>query len=65
MKKSELKKDVKVWCWWKSRTLYYTGKVVRERYQFKVVRERYQFVDASGLLAMIDEEQLKELEVIV
>lgn len=55
MKKSELKKDVKVWCWWKSRILYYTG---------KVVRGKYQFVDASDLLAMISEEQLKELEVI-
>lgn len=54
MKKNELKKGLKVWCWWKSRHLYYTG---------QVIRGEYKFVDIMDAITMISEDDLAKLEV--
>ena len=53
MKKSELKKNMKVWCWWKSRYLYFTGRMVRGQYEFRDID------DAITLVTEADLEQLK------
>lgn len=54
MKKTELKKNIKVWCWWKSRSLYYTG---------RVINGKYEFVDICDAITMITEEQLAKLQI--
>ncbi len=54
MKKEELKKGTKVWCWWMSRYLYYTG---------QIIRGQYKFVDICDAIAMIPEEDLQKLEI--
>lgn len=54
MSKNELKKNIKVWCWWKSRSLYYTG---------RIINNEYEFVDICDCITMISEESLKKLEV--
>lgn len=53
MKTNELKKRMKVWCWWKSRFLYYTG---------IVINGDYKFVDINGAITMIIEKDLEHLE---
>ena len=54
MSKNELKKNIKVWCWWKSRHLYYVG---------KIGEDKYKFVDICDAITIISEEDLKKLEV--
>ena len=54
MTKNELKKNVKVWCWWKSRILYYTG---------QIINGQYKFVDVCDAVTMINKEDLEKLEV--
>lgn len=54
MMKSELKKNIKVWCWWKSRNLYYTG---------QIINGEYKFVDICDCVTMINEEQLTKLKI--
>lgn len=54
MKKEELKKNVRVWCWWKSRYLYYTGQIINREYEFE---------DICGAKTMIEEKCLSRLEV--
>lgn len=53
MAKEQLKKGAKVWCWWKSRYLWYTG---------QIVNGRHKFVDACDAITMVNEEHLSELE---
>lgn len=52
MRKDELFTGVKVWCWWKSRYLYYTG---------TVSRGKYKFVDDLDAITMIAEKDLMKL----
>jgi len=67
MKKEELKKGTKVWCWWKSRNMYYTG---IERYEHGynletkdyTPRHYYLFRDLCGAETEIYDEQLEKLE---
>ena len=54
MKKSELKKNVRVWCWWKSRYLYYEG---------KQLNGYYKFVDITGDIFWFLEKGLEDLEI--
>lgn len=54
MKKTELKKNVKVWCWWKSRYLYFTGRVIQGEYEFR---------DICDAVTMVTEAQLEKLEI--
>ncbi|MCD8308864.1 MAG: hypothetical protein LUD19_03335 [Clostridia bacterium] len=54
MTKQELKKHTKVWCWWKSRSLYFTG---------RVINGKYEFVDICDAITMVTEEELADLEV--
>jgi hypothetical protein len=53
MRKQDLRKNVKAWCWWKSRNLYFTG---------RVINGNYEFTDINGAITMIDEGQLASLE---
>lgn len=53
MRKDELFTGVKVWCWWKSRYLYYTG---------TVLRGKYKFVDDLDAITMIAEKDLMKLK---
>lgn len=67
MTKNELKKGVKVWCWWKSRYLYYTGYEGNETgYNLKTKdytpRHYYKFEDICGATTIIYDEQLEKLE---
>jgi hypothetical protein len=55
MKKAELQENIKVWCWWKSRYLYYTG---------RVINGKYKFVDVCDAITMIEEKSLEGLEII-
>ena len=54
MTREELKKGMKVWCWWKSKNLYYTG---------QIVNGKYKFVDICDAITMVSEEQLEKLKV--
>ena len=54
MTKNELRKNMKVWCWWKSRSLYYTG---------QIIRGQYKFIDICDAITMIDEKDLEKLEI--
>ena len=54
MTKGNLKKNVRVWCWWKSRYLYYTGIQKNNIFVFE---------DIAGEAIMINKESLKNLEV--
>ena len=54
MKASELKKGTKVWCWWLSRTLYYTGKMHRGT--------EYTFEDVIGAQFDFNDEQVAKLK---
>ena len=51
-----MKKNEKFWCWWLSRTLYFTGRVVNRG------EKLYIFEDISGIVSEIREESLKGLE---
>lgn len=53
MKTNELKKNIKVWCGWKSRFLYYTG---------IVINGEYKFVDINDAITMITEKDLEHLK---
>lgn len=55
MKVNELKKNDKVWCWWMSRYLYYTG-VKRNN------TNTYVFKDITDVTVIIAEDQIEELE---
>lgn len=52
MKPSELKKGQRVWCWWKSRYLWYTG-IVRDGV--------YEFRDVCDAITVVAEENLENL----
>lgn len=54
MKKSDLKKGMKVWCWWRSRYLWFTGVVRHGAFEFR---------DAGDAIIVIAEENLKNLEI--
>lgn len=66
MKKEQLEKNLKVWCWWKSRFIYYTGKIINKvpsafnNFEGELV---YVFEDISGVIIHINEEELKKLEI--
>lgn len=53
MEKKDLKKGAKVWCWWMSRLLWYTG---------RTINGKYEFTDICDAITMISEPQLRELE---
>ena len=53
MKAEELKKGTKVWCWWKSRYLWFSG-VVRDGV--------YEFRDVCDVVVRVAEEDLGNLE---
>ena len=53
MEKNNLRKGAKVWCWWQSRLLWYTGLTVNGKYKFK---------DICDEVIMVSEAQLAELE---
>lgn len=55
MKKEELKPGMKVWCWWLHRNLWYQDKGIRMK--------KYGFIDADDCLILIDEDQIKDLEI--
>ena len=57
MTKQELKKGAKAWCWWKSRTLYYTGREVT-----RGGNHYYIFEDITDAITEITDEQLNKLE---
>lgn len=65
MKKEELKKGMKVWCWWKSRNLYYTGKIINKApsafndFKGETV---YVFEDICGAVTHLNEKDLNGLE---
>ena len=49
----DMKKNAKVWCWWKSRNLYFTG---------RIIQGKYEFIDTCDAITMIGEDQLDQLE---
>lgn len=53
MKANELKKNDRVWCWWMSRYLYYTG-VKRNN--------TYVFEDIADVTVILTEDDIKKLE---
>lgn len=56
MTKQELRKGAKAWCWWKSRTLYYTGReVTRGGIHY------YIFEDICDAITEITDEQMEAL----
>lgn len=66
VKKEELKRDLKVWCWWKSRSLYYTGVEGYEKgYNLQTKdytpRHYYRFRDVCGAVTRIYDEDLEKL----
>lgn len=69
MTKEEIKNNVKVWCWWKSRNLYYTG---YEGYEqgYNVAtkdytpRHYYRFEDICGAITRIYDEDVEKLEIV-
>lgn len=68
MEKKELKKGIKVWCWWKSRTLRYTGYEGNETGYNTLTkdytpRHYYRFVDEIGAITIIYDEDLAKLEI--
>lgn len=67
MKASEIKKGIRVWCWWKSRALYYTGREDYEKgYNIKTKdytpRHYYAFEDICGAATRIYDEDVEKLE---
>lgn len=61
MTKNELKSRVKVWCWWKSRYLYYTG--------FEFTHKPsgvhyYRFRDICGAITDVTDSDLGSLEIV-
>lgn len=54
MKKEELKKNIRVWCWWKSRYYYYSG---------YMIGSKYKFVDICDCIELMDEDDLSRLEI--
>jgi hypothetical protein len=54
MTKNELRKNTKVWCWWKSRVLYFTG---------EMINGQYKFIDICDAVVMVTEDDLKDLEI--
>ncbi len=67
MTKQELTKGTRAWCWWKSRTLYFTGleydKMITDRKTG--TREKvhfYKFRDICDAITMITDDQLTKLE---
>lgn len=66
MTKNDLKKGQKVWCWWKSRDLYYTGHEGNETgYNITTKdytpRHYYTFEDITGAITRIYDEDLAKL----
>lgn len=56
MTKQELRKGAKAWCWWMSRSLYYTGReITRGGVHY------YIFKDIADAIAEITDEQLAKL----
>lgn len=53
MRETALRKGAKVWCWWLSRFLWYTG---------KIINGEYKFVDICDAITLIDRSRLSELE---
>lgn len=49
----EPKKGAKAWCWWKSRSLYYTGRIINNKYEFR---------DDIGAITMVSKEELLKLK---
>ena len=49
----DLRKGVRVWCWWWSRYLWFTGVVRHGAFEFR---------DAGDAIIVIAEENLKNLE---
>ena len=54
MTKDQLYPHVKVWCWWHSRWLWYTGRMTTGGYEFK---------DICDVVVTIPENSLKDLRV--
>lgn len=68
MLKEELKKGTRVWCWWKSRYMYFSGTEGTETgYNIKTKdytpRHYYNFDDICGASTKIYDEELEELEI--
>ena len=68
MTKQELKKGAKAWCWWKSRTLYYTGrewdkKGYNTKTQDYTPEHQYEFEDIYGARFSLTEEQVAKLQI--
>lgn len=66
MKKTELKKNARCWCWWKSRYLFFTGYEGAERGYNQdtkdyTPRHYYRFEDAAGAEIRIYDAQLAQL----
>jgi len=53
MRETELRKGTKFWCWWMSRFLWSTG---------KLVNGKFEFADICDEIILIDESQLCKLE---
>jgi len=50
-----LEKNMKVWCWWKSRNLYFTGRIIKGG--------EYEFVDEIGAITMLQREEVSKLQI--
>ena len=66
MKKNEIKKGMKVWCWWKSRWLYYTGYEGMETgYNTEIKdytpRHYCKFRDIDGAITRVYDRELEQL----
>lgn len=67
MTKQELTKGAKAWCWWKSRTLYFTGREIdRKELDTKTgtyhTVHYYEFRDICDAITMITDASLAKLE---
>lgn len=51
MTKKQLKKNMRVWCQWKSRYLYFVG----------MVGDKYKFIDICDAITIVNEAQLSRL----
>ncbi len=54
MTKDQLYRHAKVWCWWKSRYLWYTGRIVIGGYEFR---------DICDAITIVPEDSLGELKI--
>lgn len=52
MKTTKLIKNTRIWCWWKSRFLYFTG---------TQINGKYKFVDIADVVIWLTEKEVTQL----